>query len=241
MPRFMHHWATPLFLFLLTLQVKAAESLTVVAANWESFTDTQGRAIYTRLVKEVFNDFNINFEVSTYKRARHQFIKHKADIIIGVYRAPFEGQFIIPRKHLDFDYPVVAYYNSDITTLKGKQEIAGLSAAWFENYEFAEFMPAPKHYYPITDLKTGFSLLVSGRVQALVDYHENRPIDLPPNIKELEVIPPMPIYLAFQATAEGAKLAQIYDTRIQELIESGFVEKVFGDKYANTRFDSVRP
>lgn len=228
------------FVFSLSIKADETSSFTVSAANWDGYTDKNGKGIYYELIKAIYDESKISFLTSTYPRALNQFKLKKSDIMVGVYKHE------LPLAHygkwfLDTDMPVYVFYkannnNSKITkdSLKGKQ------IAWYKGYGFDKFFPNAVSSYEIDNIETGFRLLINERIDYFLDYKHNF------NSKYKDTIQYQPIrgvdrlYLAFQDNQKGKMLASIFDKKMLRLKKSGKLKQLFGNDYARSGHSDLK-
>jgi len=214
---------------------QAFASIHVGADNWEDFTHLDGSGIYFELLKEVYADESLQFEITPFARAKDAFEKGDLDIILGIYPEDIKKR-IIPSWPLDQESPIVAFYDSRKVKLTHISEIENLTASWVRGYDFEKFIPEPKSTYLVDTPNTGFKLLANQRVQIYIDFPYNLNKKYSPYIKTFQLMPARRIYAAFQNNVRGKRLAKQFDMKMADLMKTGKLIKIFGSYYESTGF-----
>jgi len=220
---------------------QAFASIRVGADNWEDFTHPDGSGIYFELLKQIYPNETLKFEISPFARVKDTFKKGELDIILGLYPEDISKR-IIPSWPLDQESPIVAFYDSRRVKLSHISDIGNLTVSWIRGYEFEKFIPVPKSTYLVNHPSTGFKLIFNKRVEAYIDFPYNLPKESSSYIKKFQLMPARSIYAAFQNNLRGKKLAKQFDIKMAGFMASGRLAKIFGQYYKTAAFDKhVKP
>lgn len=145
--------------------VCAAEPIKVASAHWKEFSEPGGTGVYLNLIKQSFDNHQIEFDVGSFARAKRLF-KNKADILVGVYKddKTLLTNTLYPKYHLDFEFPIVAIYNPRTTKLRHSEDFKSLTVGWYEEYAYGRFVPAHGQSYRFADIEKALDLLESGKL-----------------------------------------------------------------------------
>jgi polar amino acid transport system substrate-binding protein len=234
-----------LFLFYLVIFPLSAQatSIQVSGAHWKGYIEPNDKGIYVDLIKLVYKDEAVNFDIGSFARAKRMFNAKKSDVLVGIYESDLLdfNDVVLPNHHLDIEYPTIVIFNPKKNKINNINDLKGLTVSWFEEYGYEKLIPEEAIRYPFNDINYAFTLLVSGRVDAIVDHDYNLNEREKLIFKTWELAPERPIWLAFQDTKRGKKLKNLFDERIKYLISTGQVKKIFGDEYERANFDKVYP
>lgn len=217
-----------------------AQQIKVGSDEWPGFTNADGTGIYYTLLKRIFGEQNLDIKIESYNRVLNDFHQNKLDIAVGIYRENIQ-QGIIPDWFLDTEYPVLAFYDPNVTKITNVSDIKNKLVSWKRGYHFELFISDIKNVYLVTNTTTGFELLNKNRVDVFMDYPKNIPVKFQQKFLSFEIVPSRHIYLAFQNTENGKLLAKKFDQSMTKLRASGELAKIFGDEYQHSdlaRFDT---
>ena len=236
-----------ILLFLLSLIIlplsARTESIKVTGAHWKGYIEPNNKGIYVDLIKLIYNDGTVHFDVGSFARAKRMFIQNKSDILVGVYETDLSelNGAVLPNYHLDIEYPTIAIYDPKRNKINTINDLKGLVVSWYEEYGYHKYLPKEAIRYPFNDINQAFKLLESGRIDVIIDHSYNLHESEKLIFQTWELTPERPIWLAFQGTNRGKELKKLFDIKMKHLIETGQIEKLFGDGYARANFDKVYP
>jgi ABC-type amino acid transport substrate-binding protein len=110
--------------------------------------------------------------------------------------------------------------------------LAGKRVAWMDGYNFEKGIPVDYEYQRISDQLQGLKLLQTGRI----DYYLDNEYDIKRTIKKnnfddkqytMQPILENQLFVAFSKTQKSNKLMDLFDCRMDELRESGELEKLY--------------
>ena len=216
----------------------ANESLRVVSGEWQGYSEVDGTGIYWDLMRALYGEYPLQFDVLPYNRALRSFADSDVDIILGVYREDVEHA-VFPRWHLDMEAPLIAFYNKNRVHLSKKWQLKNLQLAWVDGYNINRFIGENLQHYPVDNFELGMKLLQGNRIDAFIDYDYMLPGTRPKNLTSFEIAPAKRIYAAFQNSPKGKQLAKQFDLGMAKLRESGELQRIFGDLYNRSTLATV--
>jgi polar amino acid transport system substrate-binding protein len=232
-----------LFLFYLVIFPLSAQtsSIQVSGAHWKGYIEPNDKGIYVDLIKLVYNDDAVHFDIGSFARAKRMFNAKKSDVLVGIYESDLLdlNDAVLPQYHLDIEYPTIAIFDPKKNKINSINDLNGLTVSWYEEYGYQKFLPEEAIKYPFNDINYAFTLLESGRIDVIIDHSYNLEESDKLIFKTWELAPERPIWLAFQDNKRGNKLKSLFDKRIKYLISTGQIKKIFGDEYERANFDKV--
>jgi ABC-type amino acid transport substrate-binding protein len=216
-------------------------SIHVSGAHWKGFIEPNEKGIYIDLIKLVYNNDYVHFDIGSFVRAKSMFNAKKSDIVVGVFKSDLLvlNNAVLPNSHLDIEHPTVAIFDKNKNKVNNINDLNGLVVGWYEGYGYQKYLPEEAIRYPFNDIKHAFKLLASGRIDVIIDHSYNIDESDKLILKTWELAPERPIWLAFQDTKRGNELKKLFDERIKYLISTGQIQKLFGDEYERANFDKV--
>jgi ABC-type amino acid transport substrate-binding protein len=228
------------YIFLLLSEKVEAESIQVVAPNWVNYTNKDGSGIYFDVIKHVYPNCNCEFVTSEFLRAKNQFIQNKADIFVGVLQEELPNA-LFPKWFLDTDRPIVAFYlNENGISDKSTIDFKNKSVAWMEGFNFTQVIDPGDRLYRVKQREAGFNLLLAKRVDYFIDYEHNFLNDYREKVSFVVLNNLKKLYIAFQNTAKGKKLAAQYDEKLLELRNDGTLKTIFAQEYEKSKLASFK-
>ena len=78
-----------LFLFYLVIFPLSAQatSIQVSGAHWKGYIEPNDKGIYVDLIKLVYKDEAVNFDIGSFARAKRMFNAKKSDVLVGIYES----------------------------------------------------------------------------------------------------------------------------------------------------------
>ena len=221
--------------------VCAAEPIKVASAHWKEFSELGGTGVYLNLIKQSFDNHQIEFDVGSFARAKRLFKNNKADILVGVYKddKTLLTNRLCPKYHLDFEFPIVAIYNPRTTKLRHSEDFKSLTVGWYEEYAYGRFVPAHGQSYRCADIEKALDLLESGKVDVVVDHIYNLDERQLKIFKTIELHGQMPIWLVFQNTEKGKRLKTHFEAAFEQLYKSQALKHIYGVNYEHANFSSL--
>lgn len=229
-----------MFFLLLTSYAMASEAvneIVICTPEWEQYTQTDGKGLYHELWRAVFEPEGVKPDVRyiPYKRCEKTFeaeYVNPYDAYPGGYSSESN---ILPKWHIGIEMLTVVYRKGFIPKWEGQKSMEGKRVIWERGYDFAKkgIVKADVERFEFSNLESGLKMLVSGRVDFLLDYESPvRKIAGELQITDrIEIVPNTihgpKYYMIFSDTEKGRKLAEIWDERMEELYKSGKLKEMY--------------
>ncbi|NMP30136.1 transporter substrate-binding domain-containing protein [Thalassotalea sp. M1531] len=215
-----------------------AERIRVGATEWVGYTNADGTGIYNDIIKHVFADDELEVIYDSYQRKLHYFENGSYDLIIGVFLEDLDSGYI-PYWHLDYEYPLLAFYNKKNQHISSAKDLNGAMLSWVRGYQIAQYIDVPHQSYLVSNERKGFELLLNNRIDVFIDYEYNLFDQYRDKVNFFEVLPSRKLYVAFANTAKGKRLAEKFDKKMLSLRNNGVLAKIYQEEYGRTLFDSL--
>jgi polar amino acid transport system substrate-binding protein len=214
----------------------AAEPITtfhVVSPVWENYTNADGTGLYWELLRAVYAPAGLTFTTETvpYKRAQQMLVNGQADILPGISMAT-DTCCAFSKRILDIGMMVAFFKKATIPDWQGERSLAGKSVAWIRGYSLQQQLHVKVQIREISNEESGVAMVQQDHVDVFVDYDDNiqriaqeRHLDW--NQYRMEDAIPDDLYMGFSKNDRGQQLRAIYDERIEELYQSGELQKIY--------------
>lgn len=223
-----------LLFFVLTFSAFAEKPvLRVVAQQWQGATNADFTGYYWDIVRAVYgDDYQLEFEILDWRDAIEVVEKQQADIVIGVYKDQNPG-LITPSYHFDRDSAFYLLFNAEDHQITKLADIRDLTIAGRDEYLLKTDLPSGVKFYPISSPHNINKLIFNAKIDgALLYANELNVADPSGTLNHVEVLPKRKMYLGFQASTQGEKLAKIYDHKMPELVTKGTIKQLFTNQAA---------
>ncbi len=218
------------------LQLKYIKSISVVAPEWEDFTNKDGSGLYWEIMRAVYEPEGIKVKVSIvpWNRAIKMVSKYQTHhAIMGEYKDS-EDHLIFPNFPFDVEHLSVLSKNNvgndwdgTLTSLSNKK------VGWIKGIEFFTQDQRDYELVEYRNIEEGVLMLTSGKIDFLIDLREE--IELAMETYKLSdqdySINNTPedknLYAAFSDNIVSKELINIYNLRIPVLAASGEMAKIY--------------
>jgi len=182
------------------------ETLTVAGADWPGFVNPDGTGTYLEPIKNAFEEVaDIKWDITQFERARRLFLSGRADILIGVYRNAYPDK-LYPSKPLDVENELRAYFLPARVSIKEVADLDGKAIGWHRGYEFESLLHIYSSHLDYDSNVRGFALLMSGKLEVILDYEHNVPAELNKKVSSIIVLPKETLWVVFHNTPKGQML-----------------------------------
>ncbi|MFC3095680.1 hypothetical protein DRW07_07800 [Alteromonas sediminis] len=218
-----------------------AQTIRVSAAHWPGYTEPDGKGVYLTLIREVYKEYSLTFDVGTFARAKRQFNSDQADILVGIYLEDKSElvEPITPSYHIDTDSPLLAIYRSKAIQISSHGDLEGKTVGWLEEYNFKPFINANVKPYVFKEISHAFVLLEKGRLDAVIDYEHNLVKPEYSAFGRFELASGLKLYVVFKRTEKGVVLSTLFDTVMPQLKITGKLKRLYGKDYERANFSNV--
>jgi polar amino acid transport system substrate-binding protein len=205
----------------------------IVTPSWEDYTNEDGTGLWFEILRAVYEPVGIEmtYEIMPWKRAMKKLETHEADAMLGEYA---NEEVLTPRYPLDIERTAVVFKKEKFTW-DGLKSLEGKSIVWLRGYDYheaAELESIRVKWHEVDNYIQAWRMLEKDRIDFYMDDRddmeqtiEDEHIDMTPY--QIETAWITNVYVAFAKTKKSEKLAEIYDQKIPELLESGELKKLF--------------
>lgn len=229
-------WAISVLLLSISLSGTEIKAVLGLSEHFQDATNPDGSGLYWELIRKVYGEDSIklDYELVPYQRAVMATRNKRADFWVASYQN--EQEFAIyPRYAFDVD-DVSALYQKN--RLDGKLNIQSLTqnrVAWIRGYAYDKYLHVPMQKILINKRESVPKMLQSGRIDFFLDDQSEMEIAFSRQQLESAKLTHSPLfqlklYLAFQNSERGKKLAEIWDRNFLKLHQDGRLKKLY-DRY----------
>ncbi|MBN2651249.1 MAG: transporter substrate-binding domain-containing protein [Spirochaetales bacterium] len=221
--------------------VGSQTTILIATPEWEGSTNKDGTGLYFDIVRAVFEPagYKVDYKIMPWKRAMKSVENSQADIIVGMYYYEESSdevpimKTIYPKWPIYIEETAVVFKKSKFPNWAGISSLHGQTAVWPRGYNYHLFLGDIVPDWSETDnSELGLKMLEGDRMTFYIDAANDIDsafvsLGMDRSIYRTEIIMTENLYVGFSQTARGQKLADLYDQRIQVLIKSGELKKIF--------------
>jgi len=216
------------------------DNIFVTTEEWEGYTNKNGTGVYWDIIKKVYEPLGIhvNTKLLPWKRAEAVVLNKQADALLGAYYQQ-DNELLYPKWHISIEDPLVIIFGTSNIQKGDKLHILSFKdkkIGWIRGYGFEKtlFKDIPIEKKELSRMQSGLLMLKAGRLDALVDYESNiEPLAQKMGLKlgqsytTKELEKGNKLFLAFSKTNRSKKLIKLFDERMEKLVASGEIEKIY--------------
>ena len=175
--------------------------------------------------------YQVNFKACPWKRCIKDVMTGEADIILGIYdNEVFLGEKIATNRYPVFISEIgVAFLQNLTPNWQGINSIMHRSAAMIRGYDLHREIDVPLKIIEVSDFEQEWKLLISGRVDFILDgmnalsslqksyANASHPVRIEPIFNKYS-------YLGFSTQTKSQALAQLFDSTMLKLYDSGEIK-----------------
>ena len=187
-------------------------------------------------------------------RAEVWVLNAKTDALLGAYYKK-DKRLLYPRWHISIEDPLVVIFNKTVINNWNDTHIKSLKdkkVGWIRGYGFEKTLLKNIHIdkKEVSRMQSGLLMLKVGRLDAFIDYAYNiEPLGQKIGLQMKEIFTTKIInkgsklFLAFSNSKRSKKLIKIFDERMDKLVETGEIEKIYlkwghhKSKFGKNRYD----
>ncbi|QYK01284.1 substrate-binding periplasmic protein [Shewanella psychrotolerans] len=231
-----------LLLCLLSLKLVSAEPITISIVGEEmiDYSNRDGSGYYLDLVRRIFPEpeWQLNVDLVPFARSLYLVEQKRADMGLGVYSGDVSSSYY-SREPIEVDKVDVAVTPELAAIWKGVSSLKQKKVQAMLEYRFDSFVNVPMYYEENSDLLQMLNHVNSGRIDAVMYYKDemeklSTKLHHPRQYVIIENVLAPAVYFVFAHTPKGERLKVIFDSKMDELIQSGEVDKIF-HKYMPNR------
>lgn len=226
-------------LFVCSLFSLENKEIVVATETWEGATNNDGTGLYWDILKMVYAPlgYTIVTKNTSYIKSVELVKRDRADLFLASHKD--EKEFALyPKYHFDQDV-IIALFSSELfEEWKGQKSLEGLNVAWIRGYEYDKYLSVKVAKEEVNEIINGLKLLKSEHIDVYIDNRKylSEPIQryrLDNENYVKKIILQLKLYPAFANNKRGKELRQIWDKRMQVLIETlEFKELYFNSGYS---------
>lgn len=187
------------------------DTVIVAGADWPGFVNPDGSGVYLEPIKNAFADTSeIKWDITQFERARRLFLSGRADILVGVYKNAYPDK-LYPAKPLDIENELKAYFLPERVSISSVADLDNKAIGWHKGYEFEQLLNTYSGHLGYDSNVVGFNLLMSGKLEVVLDYDHNVPAAISHKLEHIIVLPKETLWLVFHNTPKGQALLQRYN------------------------------
>lgn len=221
----------------------SADSKTIISVSeeYEDATNTDGSGFYWEMIRAVYGPegYTIQTDTMPYARAVRMVKTNKADLWCASYEE--EEPVNYPKAAMDSDNVTAIFKKGKIDAASGTKGLDGKKVAWIIGYGYDEYISDAKMKgQEVKSRQIGFNLLDKDRIDAfmdaateITDHIEKTKFDA--SGYELAPMLELKMYMAFRPDERGKMLAEMWDTRVKAMHESGELKKLY-EKFQYTDY-----
>ncbi|UTW06515.1 ABC transporter substrate-binding protein [Pseudomonas benzenivorans] len=198
---------------------------------WEEDTEADGTGLAWDILRQVFEPAGVELAIQSvpYTRSIGLVQRGEADAWVGSYRDEIDHGVIYPRWHYDADQiDALGLSERPAPTLAS---IGTAQLVWMRGYAFQRYLPNLKSYREIQRDSDIPRMLQVHRADFYIDSRAEVEAVLgqatEPARFRITPLTRLPLYLGFADNPRGRALAQVFDTRMDELVKNGGLRPVF--------------
>ncbi len=225
-----------LILFSISTCVAFAEenkisTIDIVTPAWEGITNKDGTGLYFELLQMVYEPVGIvvKIEFVPWARAVKRVDLKSSDAMLGSYNTV---DAFFPKYPLDTEYTAVVYKTDSVEKWNGVTTIENKDVVWVRGYNYHKYLPVKVNYHEVSKSEQGWKMLALDRVgffmnslNAINRYVNRNKIDLADF--QIKVVMVKNLFVRFAKTEKSKKLIEIYDSRMDELIKTDSLRKLY--------------
>lgn len=226
-------------LFVCSLFSLENKEIVVATETWEGATNNDGTGLYWDILKMVYAPlgYTIVTKNTSYIKSVELVKLDRADLFLASHKD--EKEFALyPKYHFDQDVIIALFSSELLEEWKGQKSLEGLNVAWIRGYEYDKYLSVKVAKEEVNEIINGLKLLKSEHIDVYIDNRKylSEPIQryrLDNENYVKKIILQLKLYPAFANNKRGKELRQIWDKRMQVLIETlEFKELYFNSGYS---------
>ncbi len=198
---------------------------------WEAHTQADGSGLAWDVLRLVFEPVGVKLVIQSvpYTRSIGLVQRGEADAWVGSYRNEVDEGVFYPRRHYDADQvSALGLVGQTPPTLASLGEHR---LVWMRGYEYQRYLPNVRRYQEIQRRSGILAMLERDHADFYIDARDEVEEVLAgagdPSRYRITDLTRLPLYLGFADNPRGRALAELYDRRLELLIERGSLRPLF--------------
>ena len=202
----------------------------LVSEEWLDYTNADGTGVAWDVLRKVFEPAGVKVvtQSAPYSRAVGLVKRGEADAWVGSYKDESDDN-LYPRWHFDMDHIyALGLAGKPVPT---PSTVGQYRLAWVRGYDYASYLPNVHNFREIQRREGILPMLEHDRVDfyidALTEVEDVLATTGTPERYRSTELTALPIYLGFADNPRGRALAELYDRRMELLLEEDRLREVF--------------
>ena len=219
----------------------APREIRLASEVWQDHTNADGSGLAWDILRQVFEPEGIELVIQSvpYTRSIGLVQRGEADAWVGSYRNEVDADVLYPRWHYDVDQiSALGLVGQPVPSLATLGEFR---LVWMRGYEYQRYLPNLKHYREIQRRSGILPMLDYGHADFYIDAQTevDEVLEGATDRARYRVTPliRLPLYLGFADNPRGRALAQLYNRRMERLVESHSLRPLFERRQLPYPFD----
>ncbi|UUY08854.1 transporter substrate-binding domain-containing protein [Pseudomonas sp. J452] len=225
-----------LLLLSLGLSIAQAEEgvpveIRLVSEHWAEHTNPDGSGLAWDILRQVFEPagVKVSLQIVPYSRSIGLVQRGEADAWLGSYHDEVTEHILYPQWHYDTD--LISALGLASQPLPALQTLGSYRLVWMRGYDYQDYLPGLGKFQEVERRSGILRMLDRGHadfyIDALTEVEDVMRTATQPERFRITELTSLPLYPGFADTARGKALAQIYDRRMAELVQSDALRPLF--------------
>ncbi len=207
------------------------EQVRIASEVWEGHTHADGTGLAWDIMRLVFEPAGVALQIQSvpYTRSIGLVQRGEADAWVGSYLNEVDDGVFYPR--LPYDADQIGALGLTEQPLPSLANLGEFRLVWIRGYEYQRYLPNLHDYREVQRRSGILAMLDLGHadfyIDALTEVEELLATTSAPQRYRSTVLTALPLYLGFADNPRGRALAELYDRRMELLLEEDRLREVF--------------
>jgi len=208
------------------------KTLSIVTPIWDDWTNKDETGFYFELINLIYKPLGYKTDISftPFARAFRLIELKKADLMFSLYSRDENSEVLTSQHPIDAGTVLIIFDNklswNGMSSLH-KQNVIMPRAYKYHQYITEDFTPME-----IKDSEQGMAMFLHGRAPYFVTHYVEmlklqKEHNIDPTKYRTEVLMQRNLHVGYAKTEKGAKLREIFDKKMSEIIQNGVIEKLY--------------
>ncbi|HUE93334.1 transporter substrate-binding domain-containing protein [Pseudomonas sp.] len=216
-----------------TVQANAPmpEQVRIASEVWTQHTHADGTGLAWDIMRLVFEPAGVELQIQSvpYTRSIGLVQRGEADAWVGSYHNEVDEGVFYPR--LPYDADRIAALGLADKPLPSLANIGEFRLVWIRGYEYQRYLPGLRQYREVQRRSGILGMLDLGHadfyIDALSEVEDLLATTEAPERYRSTILTALPLYLGFADNPRGRALAELYDRRMELLLEEDRLRELF--------------
>ncbi len=209
------------------------KDIDILSEEWIDATGKDGKGLYWDIMRAVYEPegVKVNYKNLSYEGAVKMLGQKKTDAILGSYNDEIDNA-VYPKYHFGVDVVKALFKKSSDHKIITQDDLFNKNIGWIKGYEYDSYLSVKVKKFEYTEREFALKALLNNRIDAFIDAEEDileliNEQSLNMSEFELVTIIELNLFVAFADTSKGRSLRDMFDRRLEVLIKSGELKKIF--------------